>query len=147
MSNLAKIKECSVSEPMRTLCVDYNSEALTVLSKYLESEGHHVVAVTSIDEAKKALDTEDPFHYCICEYQMPEMDGDDFLWHAATVNSKTIRVLTAGFAGMNWHVKSNIDKLCSIFIEKPFLLPELSLKLSTYRHPVESHAAVHEAVC
>lgn len=111
--------------PIRILCLDDDSIVLEMLKEFLVAEGHTVLATTSADEARKALDSEHPFTFCICDYQMPEMLGDDFLRLVAMKSPGTIRVLMSGYADNKRINQAKVERVCSTFIQKPFRVADL----------------------
>jgi CheY-like chemotaxis protein len=62
--------------PLRVLCVDDNMLVLDMLSKTLESAGHHVEVATDGRAAVSRVE-EDPdfFHLIVTDTRMPRLDG------------------------------------------------------------------------
>jgi DNA-binding NtrC family response regulator len=117
--------------PVRTLCVDDDFDVLNALEELLLCAGHQVFATTSVKEALMLLETEAPFNFCISDYQMPEMLGDDFLRHVASSSPETVRVLMSGYIQAHFSHPSNNESVFNAFLEKPFRLPELFKILGT----------------
>jgi len=116
----------------RTLCIDDDTIVLEVLKEFLTSQGHEIVATTSIRQAMQAIETEIPFTFCISDYQMPEMYGDEFLKFVARKSPETIRVLMSGYADTHRIHQATTDGVCSTFIEKPFQLSNLIKILNSH---------------
>jgi CheY-like chemotaxis protein len=76
--------------PLRVLCADDNVLVLDMLSKTLESAGHHVEVATDGRAAVSRVE-EDPgfFHLIVTDTRMPRLDGFGVVEQART----------AGFAG------------------------------------------------
>jgi DNA-binding NtrC family response regulator len=120
--------------PISTLCLDDDSLVLEMLKELLEAEGHNVFATTSVHEARNALESGFPFTYCLCDYEMPEMLGDDFLRLVAAKSPDTIRVLISGYADNKRIHQAKVNNVCSTFIQKPFRVAELISILDIHRH-------------
>lgn len=106
--------------PITTLCLDDDGIVLDMLQKFLISQGHEVFATTSVQEAIVALETKRPFTFCISDFQMPEMCGDDFLKIVAVKSPETVRVLMSGYANKLRVQQASLNGTCCTFIEKPF---------------------------
>ena len=76
--------------PLRVLCADDNVLVLDMLSKTLESAGHHVEVATDGRAAVSRVE-EDPefFHLIVTDTRMPRLDGFGVVQEARS----------AGFAG------------------------------------------------
>jgi len=131
---------------IRTLCVDDDSIVLDVLNDFLTSEGHQVFATTSVHEAIIALETEVPFTFCISDYQMPEINGDDFLKIVAEKSPATVRLLMSGYSNTHLLHQLALDGTCSTFIEKPFQLSNLIEILNSHLHVVKSHLSTEQSL-
>jgi DNA-binding NtrC family response regulator len=131
---------------IRTLCVDDDTTVLNVLKDFLTSEDHQVFATTSVTEAIKALETEEPFTFCLSDYQMPEMNGDDFLKIVADKSPATVRLLMSGYSNTHLLHQLALDGACSTFIEKPFQLSTLIKILETHLHVVKSHLSTEQFI-
>jgi CheY-like chemotaxis protein len=77
-------------QPLRVLCADDNVLVLDMLSKTLESAGHHVEVATDGRAAISRVE-EDPdyFHVIVTDTRMPRLDGFGLVEEARS----------AGFAG------------------------------------------------
>ena len=124
-------------KPVTTLCLDDDTVVLEVLRKFLISEGHQVIATASVQDALKVLDTAPPLTFCISDYQMPEMSGDDFLKIVAEKSPDTIRVLMSSYANRKRIHQATLDGVCDTFVQKPFSLPDLIHILDTHRQVKE----------
>ncbi|MEI6206380.1 MAG: response regulator [Desulfuromonadales bacterium] len=131
---------------IRTLCVDDDSTVLNVLKDFLASKGHQVFATTSVQEAIKALGAGETFTFCISDYQMPEMNGDDFLRIVADKSPATVRLLMSGYSNTHLLHQLTLDGACSTFIEKPFQLSALVEILETHLLVVRSHVSTEQFI-
>ena len=77
-------------QPLRVLCADDNVLVLDMLSKTLQSAGHHVEVATDGRAAVSRVE-EDPgyFHLIVTDTRMPQLDGFGVVEKARS----------AGFAG------------------------------------------------
>lgn len=119
-------------KPVTILCLDDEKILLDMFKESLEAEGLHVFATSSVTEALSALDTTAPFTFCLCDFQMPEMQGDDFLRLVAVKSPGTTRILMSGCAADNRIQQATSEGVCSLFIQKPFRVPELLSSLDIY---------------
>lgn len=73
-------------QPLRVLCADDNVLVLEMLSKTLESAGHHVEVVTDGRAALTRL-AQDPdyFHLIVTDTRMPRLDGFGLVQEARAV--------------------------------------------------------------
>jgi CheY-like chemotaxis protein len=63
-------------QPLRVLCADDNTLVLDMLSKTLESAGHHVEVVTDGRAAvSRVSDDPDYFQLIVTDTRMPRLDG------------------------------------------------------------------------
>jgi two-component system response regulator HupR/HoxA len=116
---------------IRTLCVDDDSFVLDTLEMFLTSQGHQVLTALSCQEALQHLENAPPFTFCICDYRMPIMYGDEFLKVVAQKTPETIRVLISGFSDSGRIRQALHNGICNSFIEKPFHLSNLISTLNT----------------
>lgn len=121
----------------RTLCIDDDDAVLAMLKEFLISAGHQVIATTAVEEALHALETKGPFSFCISDFQMPEMQGDDFLRIVAEKSPDTTRVLMSGFASKQRIQQALLDGTCCIFVDKPFRLTNLISQMHSHRRTNE----------
>jgi two-component system NtrC family sensor kinase len=126
---------------IRTLCIDDDNIVLDVLKEFLTSEGHEIVATTSVQQAMKAIETEIPFTFCISDYQMPEMYGDEFLKFVAQKSPTTIRVLMSGYADTRRIHQATKEGVCRTFVEKPFQLSNLINILNSHLNDSTQHCS------
>lgn len=126
---------------IRTLCIDDDTLVLAVLKDFLTSEGHQVFATTSVQEAIKALESKETFTFCMSDYQMPEMNGADFLGIVAEKSPATIRLLMSGYSNTHLLHQRAMDGTCSTFIEKPFQISKLIETLNLYLDVSKSHVS------
>lgn len=66
-------------EPIRVLCIDDDADFVDLTAAYLQREDHFTVLTeTSVHDGLTRLD-EEPIDCIVSDYEMPEMDGLDFL--------------------------------------------------------------------
>lgn len=117
----------SLKEKIRIMVVDDMTVSRGLLTMGLEKIGiKNVVPVDHAQKALKALETT-PVHLVLSDYNMPDMDGLDFLL-ALRKNQKTQRL---GFIMVSGSFNQNIVDLgkrlgMNNFLKKPF--NEASLK-------------------
>jgi DNA-binding NtrC family response regulator len=109
----------------RILCIDDDTDFIVLLEKILIAAGHQVFATSSVQGAIQALETEPTFDFCLCDYQLPEMMGDDLLWLVAEKSPDTVRLLMSGYPNTKRIHQATLDGSCSAFIQKPIDFSEL----------------------
>jgi DNA-binding NtrC family response regulator len=123
-----------MTRSVRILCIDDDNEVLVLLEKLLISAGHQVFATESVSEALQALETENTFDICLCDYQMPEMLGDDLLRLVAEKSPDTVRLLMSGYPNTRRINQATLDGACNAFIQKPINFPEFLKTLNSPPH-------------
>lgn len=82
---------------MRILLIDDDPFALKLLGRQLLNFGHEVVAHEQAGEALPLLEGDEaPFDAVMCDLQMPEMDGVEFVRHLARIGYRGGLVLVSG---------------------------------------------------
>lgn len=84
----------------RILLVD-DDEAFHLLFSKISTAKLSVKSSLSGAEALEVLKTDGPFHVIISDYQMPEMNGVEFLSKAKDVSPSSVRILLSGNADLS----------------------------------------------
>lgn len=127
----------------RVLFVD-DDEACHLLFSKISTEKLKITCSSSGAEALELLKRHGPFHIVISDYQMPEMNGVEFLAKAKDASPASIRILLSGHADLSMAIDAVnessvfriLTKPCSFKILKKALVDALEFhRLSN----VESH--------
>ncbi len=108
----------------RILIVDDNEDMRQALIAVLTQRGYHCVAADHGESALRCLDT-DRFHLVISDYQMPVMDGIQFLetLKKRPTPSPPVILLTASTSEELWRRAFELGAY--VVILKPFATQEL----------------------
>ena len=111
---------------MKIMCVDDNSNIVTIIQQDLERcIGCSVTAFTNPEDALKHLeDTKsrdgEEYDVIISDYSMPNMTGIDFLLQSRESSPKSRRIMLTGFADeINWESRL-LDCELYCFVTKPY---------------------------
>ena len=111
------------------LLVDDEDIVIDVGQKMLESIGYKVLIAQS---GREAVDLyrkrKDEIDLVILDMIMPGMDGGETYERMRNINSGVNVLLSSGYS-INGQAKEILDRGCNAFIQKPFSLLDLSIKL------------------
>jgi response regulator RpfG family c-di-GMP phosphodiesterase len=129
-----------MSEPQpRVLLVDDEPNLLDGLRRVLRSR-FHVVTATSGDEGLHLLSGDDVFAVVVSDFQMPAMNGAEFLTHARALQPDATRVLLTGQADISGAAAVVNGGGISRLLLKPVPADEL---ITTLAAAAEQHRLVH----
>ena len=123
----------SSQEPMRgketILLIDDEETVLDITKELLESLGYKVIATRSGQEAIKIYkESKDVIDLLILDMIMPGMSGGEAFGLLKGINPDVKVLLSSGYS-LNGHAMSILDMGCRDFIQKPFNLKDISLKV------------------
>jgi CheY-like chemotaxis protein len=111
------------------LLVDDESIVINVCKEMIEKLGYDVITAKS---GKQAVDTfrekSEDIDLIILDMIMPGMDGDQTFDQLREINSSIPILLSSGYS-LNSQAKKIMEKGCNGFIQKPFLITQLSEKI------------------
>jgi CheY-like chemotaxis protein len=111
------------------LLVDDESIVIDVCKEMIEKLGYHVITAKS---GKQAVDTfkekSEEIDLIILDMVMPGLDGDQTFDQLRKINSSTPILLSSGYS-LNDQAKKIMIKGCDGYIQKPFLITQLSEKI------------------
>jgi len=111
------------------LLVDDQDMVLDVGKKMLESIGYKVLIAQSGSEALDVyIKQKDEIDLIILDLIMPEMSGGETYERMRDIDAGVNVLLSSGYS-MNSQVKEILDRGCNGFIQKPFSLKDLSVKV------------------
>jgi len=127
--NQSEVKEIVSPEKVRILTVDDNQTNLSVFSRYLEFMGFvHI----EIDNPKEALNliqestTHSPFDLLLVDYQMPEIDGLQFVKMVRADDTiKNVKIVMASSEPIQNTSSDKIEELVDATITKPVKFEKL----------------------
>lgn len=119
----------------RILLVD-DDESWHMIFNKMSTERLHVSCCSGGSEALALLKKSGPFHVIVSDYEMPEMNGVEFLAKVKEVSPSTVRVFMSGKADLSVAIEAVND--CDIFriLTKPCTLKTLK---KTLRDALEFH--------
>jgi CheY-like chemotaxis protein len=82
----------------KILCVDCNEQTLSVRKFFLETRGFRVIPVQTSDEALAILERAIPYSIdlMICEFLMPQMDGNELVRRAKQLRPELSTMIVCG---------------------------------------------------
>ena len=111
------------------LLIDDESIVINVCKEMIEKLGYDVITAKS---GKLAVDMfrekSEDIHLIILDMIMPGMDGDQTFDLLREINSSIPILLSSGYS-LNSQAKKIMEKGCNGFIQKPFLITQLSEKI------------------
>lgn len=111
------------------LLVDDQDMVLDVGEKMLESIGYKVLTAQSGSEALDVyIKQKDDIDLIILDMIMPEMSGGETYARMRDIDAEVNVLLSSGYS-MNSQVKEILGRGCNGFIQKPFSLKDLSIKV------------------
>lgn len=113
-------------EPAHVLVVDDEEELLSMIKECVESFGYHCTRASSGKEALRIL-SQNQIDIVITDIMMPEMNGIE-LTAIIKENYKADVIMMTGFTA-NFSFESVIAQGASDFIQKPFEINELQIRL------------------
>ncbi|ACS81376.1 HD domain-containing phosphohydrolase [Maridesulfovibrio salexigens] len=110
--------------------------AIHLLFSRISTERLQISCCSSGGDALEALKADGPFHVIVSDYQMPEMDGVEFLTRAKDVSPSSVRILLSGNADLAMAIDAVNE--CGVFriLTKPCSLKILKKSL---RDALEYH--------
>lgn len=109
--------------------VDDEDMVIDVGQKMLESIGYNVLIAQSGSEALDVyIKQKDEIDLIILDMIMPEMSGGETYERMREIDPGVNVLLSSGYS-MNSQVKEILDRGCNGFIQKPFSLKDLSIKV------------------
>ena len=113
---------------MKMLVIDDDQWIRDSLSLYFESEGCHLVALETAEEALSALNR-DKFDIFIVDYRLPGMDGLEFYDRIKESNPDVVKILITAY-GTEDIVARAMEMDIQEVIHKPFSTDEIKRVLS-----------------
>jgi CheY-like chemotaxis protein len=111
------------------LLVDDESMVLDVGRDILKSLGYTVIAAHGGEEALALYkQNRDRIHLVVLDMIMPGMDGGKTYTHLKKLNPEIKVLLCSGYS-INEEVTAIMEKGCNGFIQKPFNLKEIAIKI------------------
>ena len=111
------------------LLVDDEDMVIDAGRKMLESIGYNVLIAQSGSEALDVyIKQKDEIDLIILDMIMPEMSGGETYERMRNINAGVNVLLSSGYS-INSQVKEILNRGCNGFIQKPFSLKELSIKV------------------
>jgi CheY-like chemotaxis protein len=111
------------------LLVDDEDMVIDAGQKMLESIGYNVLIAQSGSEALDVyIKQKDEIDLIILDMIMPEMSGGETYERMRNINAGVNVLLSSGYS-INSQVKEILNRGCNGFIQKPFSLKELSIKV------------------
>ena len=122
----------------RVLCVDDDAQVRTCIGRVLADAGHEVVGAADADEARTLLANE-PFAAVLCDINLPDSSGLDFLRELREQHPDVATVMVTGRDD-----PTVADRALGLgaygYLTKPFGRNELLIDLSNALHRRESEA-------
>jgi PAS domain S-box-containing protein len=112
------------------LLVDDELTVLEVTACLIERLGYTVVKAASGREALGLFRDQQGFRLVILDMIMPEMSGGDVFDELKRINP-AVKVLLASGYSLQGQAREIMNRGCTGFIQKPFTMEDLSLKLQT----------------
>ena len=103
---------------MKILLIDDDEWIRDSLQQFFETEGCHLTALETAEEAVAALKKQD-FDIIITDFKLPGMDGLDFLGSIQESSARAIKILITAY-GSEEVVAEAGRRGVQAFIEKPF---------------------------
>ncbi len=116
-----------MTQSVRILVVDDDSDALTVISSILLTEGYRVDTLTSPLQALQHL-KEEAYDTILVDYQMPEMSGLEFI-HRAQALTKDVPLILFTAYGAIPHAVEAVKEGAYHYLTKPLNYDELKVVL------------------
>ena len=111
------------------LLVDDEDMVIDAGQKMLESIGYNVLIAQSGSEALDVyIKQKDEIDLIILDMIMPEMSGGETYERMRNIDAGVNVLLSSGYS-INSQVKEILNRGCNGFIQKPFSLKELSIKV------------------
>lgn len=134
---------------MRILLIDDDPFALKLLGHQLNNLGHEVVAHEQAGDALPLLERDEaPFDAVMCDLQMPEMDGVEFVRHLARIGYGGGLVLVSGEDARILHTSERLAREHGLHVlgalRKP-VTPDALHRVMDQRRP--RHARPHASAC
>jgi two-component system, NtrC family, response regulator PilR len=108
------------------LIVDDELSMCDFLTILLEKEGYSVKATTSVSEALKLLQEDEPVEMVISDIMMPEMDGIEFLRRIKTFDPNIVVIMITAYATTENAIEAM--KLGAYdYVTKPFKVDEIRI--------------------
>lgn len=104
----------------RVLYVDDDSFLVKIIQNYLQSPDCEVHIAGTGEDGLTAYAEHGPFDLVISDYQMPGINGVDFLRALKSAYQETFCVLTTGCSDLNLHETAVDEGICRLCIYKPF---------------------------
>ena len=102
----------------KILLVDDEPKVLAAIKRQLRKEFRFETALSG-EEALKIIDEKGPFAVVVSDYQMPGMNGIDFLCKVKTVDPDTVRMMLTGSADMSTAIQAVNEGSIFQFHPKP----------------------------
>lgn len=90
----AEVEPGSVGN-LRVLCVDDDADVLVAIIRMVRGD-FDVLAANSAQEGLRLLRTSGPFAAIVSDWDMPGMNGIEFLSRVATISPRTARIILTG---------------------------------------------------
>jgi len=103
---------------MKTLLIDDDEWVRDSMNLLFETEGCHLTALETAEDALKALNLQD-YDIIIADYRLPGMDGLDFFKRIGGFNSDAIKILITAYGSKEVVAEAGKHGV-QAFIEKPF---------------------------
>ena len=114
---------------MKIMVVDDEILSVASLARGLRSKGHQVLTVQSAHDALATIASDDgSIDLIVTDYQMPEMNGIDFLRNIRHEKKRIPVILITALADQKIMVAA-VKAGCDGFLAKPFNLDELSWEI------------------
>ncbi|RJX26231.1 MAG: response regulator [Desulfurivibrio sp.] len=119
-----------MSEQVKILLVDDEPNVLRALKRLFIDEDYEIITAASGEEGLSMLEKEYPVQLILSDYQMPSMDGVDFLKRVCQKWPQTIRIVLSGYADMATIVAALNEGQIYKFIAKPWDDNELKVTIA-----------------
>ena len=113
---------------MKILLIDDDEWIRDSLALFMESEGCHLKACESAEEALETLDQQ-AYDIIIADYRLPGMNGLEFFKKAENFCPRVIRILITAYSNEGIVAEANRIGI-EDFIEKPFTTQTIEASLS-----------------
>src|ERR1700690_756766 len=118
---------------MKIMVVDDEILSVASLARGLRSKGHQVVTLQSAYDALAIIASDgSSIDLIVTDYQMPEMNGIDFLRNIRQEKKRIPVIIMTALADQKIMVVA-LKAGCDGFLAKPFNLDELSLEIEKAR--------------